>query len=700
MEKSLIDPLLWTLWKANRPFLKAFAEALIGEGKPEMKPDGEAIVAQLEKFVRGVPHPVFVQIMLATLILPISVPKSLPRSNFLQFIVRAWASSQTHLARAAFLAKSPQKRAEYVNNLFRTMASQAAEEEDDLIKGTLLLATVKSLLSGAYMELDSTWKALGYTPYPDRDFEPPSGPQIINPPRTEVSTLLRNNAKTPAQVAKKPADRRTYCIIGSGAGGALAAYSIQELDPDARIIILESGPLVTNDEFPIRAMDATARLFMNAGATLTADQKFTFRQGRCVGGSTTLNNAIAIKPEGPWWDKNLVNIWEAAGASLDWPRLNRMYDEIVPVINVHPLEDRVITQAAKTVKQGFESLTPAWEVKTVPANTVNCIGCGRCNFGCQYDAKRSMLTTTIPALVERGALLVPNAKVEKIKFVAGGQERRVRSVVVEIDNGKDVEIEADKFVLAAGAYASSKLLLDSHFLGATVGAETVGKRFTCNFGSPVIGRFATPQHAWAGQQIGYVVDLPDERMVIETAFGPPAVLGFLAPQWGKDFMRVVEAFDYLSVTAPTVASVSYGEIKRNLLTDGGYAIDFKMVDEDWRRLAKGMDLTARAMFEKGAEEIYTTRFDAKTLKRGESIDDYFAGIGPTDNFKVESAHPQGGNVIHNDPRHGVVNAGLKVHGVENLWICDASVMPASITLNLQFTIMALARYAAEGIVVA
>ncbi|HET8676775.1 MAG TPA: hypothetical protein VFO63_13345, partial [Blastocatellia bacterium] len=66
MEKSLIDPLLWSLWKANRPFLKAFAEALIGEGRPELKPDGEAIVSRLEEFLRSVPHPVFVQIMLAT----------------------------------------------------------------------------------------------------------------------------------------------------------------------------------------------------------------------------------------------------------------------------------------------------------------------------------------------------------------------------------------------------------------------------------------------------------------------------------------------------------------------------------------------------------------------------------------------------------------------------------------------------------
>jgi choline dehydrogenase-like flavoprotein len=228
--------------------------------------------------------------------------------------------------------------------------------------------------------------------------------------------------------------------------------------------------------------------------------------------------------------------------------------------------------------------------------------------------------------------------------------------------------------------------------------RTVGKRFTCNFGSPLIGRFREPQRGWIGQQIGYLVEVPKERMIIETAFAPPSVLGFLAPQWGNDFMKIVEAFNYLAVTAPTVSSLSYGQIKKGLLGESGFVIDYAMIDEDWRRLAAGMKLSAQAMFAMGAEEIYTTRFDAKTLKRGENLDRYFAGIGPVDYFKVETGHPQGGNVVHDDPHQGVVDAGLKVHSAENLWICDASVIPASITLNLQFTIMALARYAAPGIV--
>jgi choline dehydrogenase-like flavoprotein len=119
--------------------------------------------------------------------------------------------------------------------------------------------------------------------------------------------------------------------------------------------------------------------------------------------------------------------------------------------------------------------------------------------------------------------------------------------------------------------------------------------------------------------------------------------------------------------------------------------------EDWLRLESAMKLSARALFEMGATEIFTTRFDAKSLARGGSIERYFEGTGPLDYLKVQTAHLHGGNVIHEDPRQGVVDSECKVYGFQNLWICDGSVIPAAITLNLQLTIMAMARYAADSI---
>jgi choline dehydrogenase-like flavoprotein len=38
-----------------------------------------------------------------------------------------------------------------------------------------------------------------------------------------------------------------------------------------------------------------------------------------------------------------------------------------------------------------------------------------------------------------------------------------------------------------------------------------------------------------------------------------------------------------------------------------------------------------------------------------------------------------------------------MHGLENLYVCDASSFPSSVTVNPQLTVMALADYAAAGI---
>jgi choline dehydrogenase-like flavoprotein len=482
----------------------------------------------------------------------------------------------------------------------------------------------------------------------------------------------------------------------------MAAYTIQKHDPGARILLLESGPLVPNDKLPIHVMDSLAALYMNGGTTLSKNQKFTFRQGRCVGGSTLLNNSVALKPEGFWWDTNIVERWSFMGVKLEWPELHAAFDDIRALLNVEPIDPRVITPQAETLKAGFEALGQH-KIGPVRANLRNCIGCGRCNVGCPYDAKQSMAHTTIPRFLDAGGELVPDAHVKEIRFSGKEGARRVECVVVAGSDGFETKIEADKFVLAPGAYASSKLLWRSKFLGCEPGVRTVGKRFSGNFGAGVFGRFPKPQKGWSGQQIGYVVEVPEERMVIETAFAPPPALGWMAPQWGERFMDIVKTCDYIAAAVPVFGSVGYGDMHSKGVPGqfkSGFAIDFDLIPEDYRRLAVGMELTARAMFAAGAEEVFTTRFDALPLRRGENIDDYFNETGALQYLKLETAHMQGGNVIHRDPNQGVVDASLKVHGVQNLWITDASVIPAPITLNIQLMVMALAAYAAPRIAAA
>jgi choline dehydrogenase-like flavoprotein len=366
-------------------------------------------------------------------------------------------------------------------------------------------------------------------------------------------------------------------------------------------------------------------------------------------------------------------------------------------LNVHPIDPRVVTPMARHIKEGFERASPGLAIAPVTCNLLDCIGCGRCNLGCQYGAKQSMLETTIPAFVDMGGVLVPDADVDHIVFDEHPVRPRVNSVIAIDREGDYVEIKADRFVLASGCYASTKLLWRSGYQGAHPSLRTVGARFSGNFGTSVTGRFPELQNGWSGQQVSYVVPVERERLVIELAFAPPAVIGLSTSLWGARLMEVLKASNYLGVAVPVMGTLAYGTIRRDV-NPSGFAIDFKMIEEDWRRLSIGMRLCAEAMFEIGAEEGFTTRFDGRSLKSRDQAQAFFAETGPLQYLRVETAHLQGGNVIHEDPLEGVVGPDLKVHGIENLWITDASVIPAPITLNIQLTVMALAAYAARGIV--
>lgn len=62
-----------------------------------------------------------------------------------------------------------------------------------------------------------------------------------------------------------------------------------------------------------------------------------------------------------------------------------------------------------------------------------------------------------------------------------------------------------------------------------------------------------------------------------------------------------------------------------------------------------------------------------------------------------TAHFLGGAVIGATADQGVVDADLKVHGYENLMICDGSVLPTNLGVNPSLTITALVERAMDPI---
>jgi len=569
-------------------------------------------------------------------------------------------------------------------------------------------------MSGAFAELPEFWKRLDYastpTALPKRNGQivvPPSGPDL-HPKRSAVGQSLHDKVTRVADLPERFPEGRTIAIIGSGAGGLAAAHALAERPELAgvRIVILEAGQLRTNEGFPDHTLDGFSQLYYSAGSTPGANQRIGFVQGRCVGGGTTVNNAGSPRPDNEW-GTIMRERWAQAGADLDWRRLSRCFDDLEGPLNITTVEDYLITKGTQRAFDGFASLRDHYtRAGRLKANLKDCIGCGQCNNGCRYDAHTAPFITLLPETLRRHSKvsLVPDATVRKLAFTSRGSGRMVSHLEIEAPGapGGIKRLQADQVLLAAGAFSSTALLLESGFISANGRDRLVGQRFSCNYASPVIGRFDDALDAGRGIQIGYIVEIPKHRLIIETAFAPPTVFGMLLPHWGTRFAQTATQYNHMAVAFPTVASDAYGSIDRSgIPMMAPHWIRFALEPTDWARLTFGLKLCALALIDVGAREIFDSRYTAEsvpissdraaTLRR---IDDYFRDVGPQTFLRVQSAHLQGGNVIHRDPTRGVVDGNLKVHGVDNLWIFDSSVFPAPITLNIQFTTMALARYAA------
>jgi choline dehydrogenase-like flavoprotein len=669
----------------ERRFLTAFAEAALGLPESELAHAAEA-VERLDQFLDASPPGLRFTFHLALLLMPPGL-----------------------FSKLGFHGRSLTWRREC---LARAVREQTGRAPGMLIDRPAILATVKSLISGSYCELPAFWQRLGYRARPaafvlpdGSRVTPPSGPELEPSQPTEAGRLLHQRAVTPAQLPERFEGEQTIVIIGTGAAGLAAAHALVSRPGGERlrIVLFEAGALRTNESFPTRTLDAFAQIYVNSGVTPGQSQRLGFIQGRVVGGGTTVNNAGSPRPSGAWGEIMRWR-WETAGAALDWEGLGQAFDDLRDPLHIRQIDARVITRGTNQVFQGFAPLSGEYAAAgLLNANLEDCVSCGQCNQGCPYDAHRGPFISLLPEILRRNerVLLVPGATVTRLRFATGAGGRRVESVEYRDAGGKTRRLAADRVILAAGAYASSALLLRSDYLSSDNRRRLVGRRFSCNYASPVIGRFAERMDAGRGIQIGYIVEIPDRRVIIETAFAPPTVLGMMLPHWGTSFQARADQYDHFGVAFPTLSSDAYGTIDLSLTTPGSPAIQFELEQTDWERLGWGLRLCAEAIRRAGAVELFDSRFDGSAVgftgREAEDrarIADYDRGFGPATYVKIQSAHLQGGNVIHRDPSQGVVDSNLKVHGIDNLWVLDSSVFPAPITLNIQYTTMALARYAA------
>src|SRR5207247_1639817 len=117
------------------------------------------------------------------------------------------------------------------------------------------------------------------------------------------------------------------CVIGSGAGGAVAARELAEARRS--VVVVEDGPYVSSTDFVQREETMYPRLYREAGTNATAEYTVLVSQGRAVGGSNDPSLRLCAPPP-----RSILRNWDHAfdlagvGYEALYPHLRKVEKQI------------------------------------------------------------------------------------------------------------------------------------------------------------------------------------------------------------------------------------------------------------------------------------------------------------------------------------------------------------------------------------
>ena len=480
-------------------------------------------------------------------------------------------------------------------------------------------------------------------------------------------------------------------IIGSGAGGAVAAAELSEAG--FSVIVLEEGSYYTSHDWRYwKPHESFKRLYRDFGLTVALgktlnDPPVPFPLGRVVGGTTVINSGTMFKlPE------KIYRYWQKEfGFDVPVDELEKAFDKVEKITSTQPVTEEVLGKNAEVFRRGAIKL--GYRNAPLRRNVDNCLGCGRCVFGCPMDNKKAMHVTYIPRAVQHGAAVFSNARVEKI-LVNASRAYGVSGKIINGESGDalyDFEIKAKVVILAAGAIYSPLLLLENKNMANSSG--WVGKNLHLHPGSRASALFEEKIEGWKGVPQGLYVDhFWNEGIMLEGIFVPPSIAAPALPHVSIKNQEVMKNYPHISAFGVMVSDESSGEVRR------GYKkrtpiIFYSFNEKDKVKMVNGVMKMVEIYFAAGAKEVYVGLYPFTILKNPDEMKKVTPEAIKRRDIEMMAFHPMGTARLGKDPKQSVVDMNLEAHDIDNLFIMDGSIFPSCLGVNPQESIMAFTTYA-------
>lgn len=489
--------------------------------------------------------------------------------------------------------------------------------------------------------------------------------------------------------------RRRYVtdvvVVGSGAGGAPAAAFLRDAGFD--VLLLEEGGLHRTQSFRTDPISSLQSLYRDAGtSSIMGRPPILFAEGRCVGGSTTINGGMSWQTP----ERVLAQWSEDFGLEgTDATSMAPHFERAQQILHVEYQNKDTFGRNDALFVDGATRL--GWRIEDNPRDMHRCVGLNNCGFGCPTGAKRSMLVTEVPRTLAAGTSLITYAKVTRVLF-RGDRAIGVRGHFVD-ERGRrrtadgtrlgGFEIFADLVVLAAGARHSPGILMRSGVFGGQV-----GRGLHTHPNAKVVGVWEERVNPWVGaHQAHQIHQFLEDGILLAYAGVPPGILATGIPGFGREHAERMSLYNYMMTAGCLVEDTGVGRV--GLGPDLEPWMSFRLSPRDVETIHRGVRKSAEQMFAAGAKAVLLPFGDLAELKSADDLALIDARPRKRHNIELMTVHIMSSARMSRDKRGGVVDAWGRVHGLEGLVIADASIIPSSIGVNPMETIVALSLRCAE-----
>ena len=479
-------------------------------------------------------------------------------------------------------------------------------------------------------------------------------------------------------------------IVGTGAGGGTAAEILAEAG--LAVVLIEEGPLRSSRDFHMLEREAYPQLYQESAGRRTKDKGIVILQGRSVGGSTTVNWTSSFRTP-----SETLNYWREHFGLNDYTedKLAPWFARMEHRLSMHPW-DEPPNPNNEALARGAHALGIPTAV--IPRNVRGCYNLGYCGMGCPTNAKQSMLVTTIPAALDRGARLFTRTRAQRF-HLEGDRVATLECSALDTSGLRPgpytLRVRARTFIAAGGAINSPALLLRS---GAPNPYGMLGKRTFLHptvvsaaiMPDVVAGYSGAPQSIYSDHflhtqpldgAIGYKLEVPPLH---------PILLATTTPGFGTVHAQLMAQMPHLQViialmrdgfhTQSTSGSVG-------LRDDGTPLLDYPISPFVWDGARRALKSMAQIQFAAGAHTVLPVH---EAAMPAHSLDEALRQIDalPMEILRmtVVSAHVMGGCAMGSDPHTSVIEGNGRYHQLENLYVFDGSSFPTSIGANPQLSI--------------